>query len=352
MDSRIVTFSLPIIFLLILLEVLYCRRRKLRYYRLSDTISDLSAGTFQQLVLLAMNALFVPVYLLVQEHWALAHWEMRTAWDWIGLFLAVDFLYYWFHRASHRINLMWASHVVHHQSEEFNLTVALRQPALDAFFHIPFNLPLAVLGVRPEAMLAMLAVDTVGQFWFHTRAIDRLGWWLESWLNTPSHHRVHHARNPKYLDRNYAGVLIVWDRLFGTFEPEGEAPVYGIVKPLESWNVYWANVQPWVHLAELSRDGKGLWEKGMVWLRSPERTGGKPPEVSPETLKKFDVPSTGRRLAFAGGFLVVAMVFLQVMLDHQANWGSGARASAIAIVLAGLAGAGAFLSARQAPGRN
>ena len=167
----------------------------------------------------------------------------------IGLLFGVDFCFYWFHRIAHEYAAPWATHVVHHQSEEYNLAVALRQSAFEGCFAWVFYLPLAVIGFPPIWYVSMKAINLLYQFWIHTEAIDRLGP-LEWVMNTPSHHRVHHARNPKYLDKNYAGMFIIWDRMFGTFQPEEEQPVYGITKPLQSWNPLWANLAAWVELFE------------------------------------------------------------------------------------------------------
>ena len=150
----------------------------------------------------------------------------------IVLFLGVDCAYYWFHRIAHEYNAPWAGHVVHHSSEDYNLAVALRQGTFQGLFSWVFYLPLALVGFPPAWFAAMSSFDTLYQFWIHTRAIGKLGP-LEWVLNTPSHHRVHHGRNPKYLDKNYAGTLIIWDRMFGTFQAEEEEPVYGLTKPLE-----------------------------------------------------------------------------------------------------------------------
>jgi hypothetical protein len=217
------------------------------------------------------------------------------------------------------VNFLWAAHVVHHQSEEYNLAVALRQSWIQGGFSIFFHLPLAFLGFPIKAVLVMLAVDTVGQFWFHTRLIGRMGP-LEWFLNTPSHHRVHHGRNPKYLDTNYAGVLIIWDRLFGSFVAEEEEPVYGIVKPLNSWNVFWANTHYWVDLARLSRSARGLKNKVAVWFLPPERTGGAAPEVSAATVEKYDAHGSRGIQIYAFGLLVFALLASRFLVDRAKDW--------------------------------
>src|SRR5262249_13884093 len=212
MDAGEIRSAIPFFLALILVEWLIAGSR---VYRLNDSISDLGAGIGQQIFAIPLNALLVAAYIWVSKTTALAKWPEASIWSWIVAFLLVDLCYYWFHRASHRVNFIWATHIVHHQSEEFNLSVALRQSWIQSLFSMVFYLPLATLGVPLEVALGAIALNTIGQFWFHTRVIGRLGW-LEWVLNTPSHHRVHHGRNPKYLDKNYAGVLIIWDRLFGT----------------------------------------------------------------------------------------------------------------------------------------
>jgi hypothetical protein len=177
--------------------------------------------------------------------------------------LGVDLAYYWFHRLSHEVNFLWAAHVVHHQSEDYNLAVALRQSAFQNYFNVWFYLPLALLGVPPLVYVLSVQINTLYQFWIHTRLIDRMGP-LELVLNTPSHHRVHHGADPKYLDRNYAGILIVWDRLFGSFQVEEEEPTYGTTKPLARWNSLWANLDVWADLIATARSFPRLRDR--IWL--------------------------------------------------------------------------------------
>ena len=169
------------------------------------------------------------------------------------------------------MNLLWAAHAVHHQSEDYNLAVALRQAVLTPFTSLPFSLPLAMLGIPPLVYVVAESVSTLYQFWIHTELVGRLGP-LEAVLNTPSHHRVHHARNPEYIDRNYGAILIIWDRLFGTFAPERAKPVYGITKPFRSFNSIRAQLQPVLDVVATSRRAPRLAERLRVWLAPPERT--------------------------------------------------------------------------------
>jgi sterol desaturase/sphingolipid hydroxylase (fatty acid hydroxylase superfamily) len=154
---------------------------------------------------------------------------------WIALFVADDFVYYWYHRTHHTIRVFWASHVVHHSSEHYNLSTALRQ-TWTPFTALPFWLPLAFLGFSPWMILLQQSVSLLYQFFIHTERVGKLWWPIEFVLNTPSHHRVHHGSNDQYLDTNYGGILIIWDRLFGSFRPESERVVYGLTKNIKSFN--------------------------------------------------------------------------------------------------------------------
>ncbi len=242
-----IALAIPVFFLLIGLEI-WIERRERRLdsgrtlYRLNDTINDLACGTIQQLAGVFGKTVLFAGYILIFERFRLATLDTGNWAHWAVAFLGIDFFYYWFHRASHEVNFLWAAHIVHHQSEEYNLSVALRQSAVQQFLGAPFYWPLALLGVPPMMFLALDAFDTLYQFWIHTRTIGRLGF-LDAVLNTPSNHRVHHGSNAKYIDRNHGGVLIVWDRLFGTFQREEEEPAYGVTRPLANWNPLWANVQ-------------------------------------------------------------------------------------------------------------
>jgi len=233
---------------------------------------------------------------------------------------------------------------VHHQSEEYNLAVALRQSWLQGFFSMFFYFPLATLGFPVEVTFGAIALDTIGQFWFHTRAIGRMGP-LEWFLNTPSHHRVHHGRNPKYLDKNYAGVLIVWDRLFGTFTPEEEEPVYGIVKPLHSWNVVWANTHLWIELARFSAAAKG-WRKITTWFLPPETLDGPPPDVSATTLTKYDARGTKPGQIYGIFISVTALAGLFVLTGNLTTWNIPTQIAVGVLLIWTLACTGGFLERR------
>jgi sterol desaturase/sphingolipid hydroxylase (fatty acid hydroxylase superfamily) len=306
----IIEASIPLFFLLILIELVVARRRQAAVYRLNDSISDLSCGILSQLLGVFTKLLVLGIYawcvahLSLQRAGLLPDWISRvpfgasavpgalgidwSAWaSWIAAFLLVDLAYYFLHRYSHTIHLLWAGHVVHHSSEEYNLTVALRQSALHGLLSWVFFVPLAIIGLPWELFATCYALNLVYQFWIHTREVDRLPAWLEWWLNTPSHHRVHHGVNPQYQDKNYAGALIIWDRLFGTFEPEAEPVVYGITTPLGSFNPVWANVHIFAGIARNAWRTARWRDKWCVVFGHP---GFVPADLADDAAPKFAWP--------------------------------------------------------------
>ncbi|MFQ5538531.1 MAG: sterol desaturase family protein, partial [Gemmatimonadota bacterium] len=340
----IILYSIPFFFVFMAGELAVQAWTGRRLFRLNDSIADLSCGILSQLSGIATKFLTVGIYVLALRHASLQGWlgglprwpsgapvaagdafpgfvlRIPEAVSWVVVFLLVDLAYYWSHRLSHEINVLWAGHVVHHSSEEYNLAVALRQSSLHGLFTWIFYIPLALLGIPWEMFVASYSINLVYQFWIHTRAVGRMGRWTEWILNTPSHHRVHHGVNPKYQDRNYAGVFILWDRLFGTFQPEEEEPVYGITMPLRSWNPLWANVHVfWDIWLKVLRARS--WRERWMYVFGPpgwrpEEEGGRirPPEVSRETAEPWDpqVPGTLAWYGFLhfGVALAAAVVLL------------------------------------------
>lgn len=295
MNVNPIVLSIPIFFILIGVEILVERLSHRKLYRLPDSIANLSCGITSQLSGIFLRVLAVGAYELVFSTLAVTHLERNWIY-WTALFFLVDLGYYWAHRMSHEINLFWGGHVVHHQSEEYNLSVALRQSSFQVVWTFFFYLPLAVAGFETTDFLLISALNTLYQFWIHTETINRLGF-LEYFLNTPSHHRVHHGRDPKYIDKNHAGTLIIWDKLFGTFQEEEERPTYGITKPINSWNGVWANFSHYATMAEEIKqipswaDRLRYLFKKPGWL--PESMGGyRPaPAVDKAHYHKYDTPS-------------------------------------------------------------
>ncbi|HYW05110.1 MAG TPA: sterol desaturase family protein [Gammaproteobacteria bacterium] len=231
---RIIVFAVPFFLATVLLESLYSSWRRMRLYERRDTFASLAMGTGNLVLGLAFKGVQLGVYTLVWQH-RLFDLPAHAWWVWLALLFADDFCYYWVHRFNHRVRLGWAGHVNHHSSRHFNLSTALRQSWTTLFISPWFYLPLALLGFPPLMILAMQSLNLLYQYWIHTETVHRMGP-LEWVLNTPSHHRVHHGANPQYIDRNYAGIFILWDRLFGTFEPEREPVRYGLTRNIGTFN--------------------------------------------------------------------------------------------------------------------
>lgn len=292
MNLNPVVLSIPIYFLLIGIELLIQQFTNRKIYRLNDAVTNISCGITQQLSGLFFKIFTIGIYQYIFENFALFSIPTNPL-SLISLFILVDFAYYWAHRMSHEVNIMWGAHIVHHQSEDYNLSVALRQSSFQVFWTFAFYLPLAVLGFKTLDFALMAALTTVYQFWIHTPVIKKMGW-LEYILNTPSHHRVHHGRDPKYIDKNHAGVFITWDKLFGTFQKEEETPTYGVTRPLKSWNPVWANFDHYTRMVADMKAIKGISNKLRFIINKPgwypEEMGGyqPAPEVDKSSYKKFD----------------------------------------------------------------
>ncbi|MFN2289381.1 MAG: sterol desaturase family protein [Chromatocurvus sp.] len=237
-------FALPLYLAAVVLEAWYARRHSLGYYRLGDTLASLSMLLASALVEILPRLLAIWLIIQLHEVSPLRDVVQRQWWAWLLLFFLDDFSYYWFHRSNHSVRLLWAGHVNHHSSQYLNFGTALRQGVGERIHKFLFWLWLPLLGFDAAMIITMIALNLFYQFWIHTRSVGRLHPWIEAVFNTPSHHRVHHGSNARYLDRNHGGVLIVWDRLFGTFSEErDDDPVrYGLTKNLNSDN-------PWTVLS-------------------------------------------------------------------------------------------------------
>jgi len=285
---NLIALAVPFFFLLIGLEWAIARRMGRRVYRTADALADLGCGVGQQVAVVFFGAALGGLYVGVYRRFAIAHLHGAAAWA-IAL-VAVDFIYYWWHRASHRVNVLWAAHAVHHQSEDYNLAVALRQGILTPLTAAPFYLPLAVLGVPPLVLGAASSINTLYQFWIHTELVGKLPRPLEAVLNTPSHHRVHHAVNAEYLDKNYAGMFIVFDRLFGTFTAERARCTYGTVKRLFSFNAVYAQFAE-LHAVARKARGRSWLHPLQIWFRPPEWSPDGPAPIPDPPATKFATPA-------------------------------------------------------------
>ena len=264
----IITYAIPFFLLLMGVELLVGRRRGRTVFRHHDVLTNLSLGTLQILVTVVGAVLISSLYLLLFEH-RLFELSATSWWVIVFAFFGVDFFYYWFHRASHRVMIFWATHAPHHSSEDYNLAVALRQGPLQPLASQFFYLPLALIGVPFPLFATMTAISLLYQFWIHTELIDKLGP-LELILNTPSHHRVHHGCNGTYIDKNHGGILIIWDRMFGTFVGEEAPAVYGTVSPAGTWNPLRATWLPWVDIGTKLKHSRGPVDVVRAFFGPPE----------------------------------------------------------------------------------
>ncbi|MEO7658182.1 MAG: sterol desaturase family protein [Pyrinomonadaceae bacterium] len=265
---RPTVLAIPFFALLIAGEALWAYlKRSDEYGDRRDTWGNIFLG-FMSVVWGALFGLFTGAIYLYFYDLAPYKFPAEAWWTWVLLFFIDDLAYYIFHRISHESRLFWNFHVVHHSSEHYNLSVAVRQSWFSGIIHWIFYAPIMLLGFAPWMFFLMHGFNLIYQFWIHTRFVKSLGW-LEYILNTPSHHRVHHGVNDKYLDKNYAGVLIIWDRLFGSFVEETEEPRYGIVTPLKSYNPIWINTHGWFEMAAAVKRQKGLAAKIRCIFASP-----------------------------------------------------------------------------------
>ena len=276
--AQIIVAATPVFLLLIALEFAVGLVRGRNTYRLNDTLNSVGLGVMSQVTGVFGKLLRIGVYTLAFEHVALARLPADAWWVWLLALVYYDFCYYWLHRAGHRVAVLWAAHAVHHQSEDYNLGTALRQTSSGFLLGWLFYLPMALAGVPPLVFGVVALVDLLYQYWVHTQQIGRLGW-FDRWFCSPSNHRVHHAVNDRYLDKNYGGILIVWDRLFGSFKEEDDLQpiVYGTRAPLCSFNPLWANLQVYRELVFDSWHAGAWRDKLRVWIKPP---GWRPADVA------------------------------------------------------------------------
>lgn len=265
-DFNPVDYAVPGFVLLVLIEMVWARNKAPNAYEPRDTLTSLAMGLGSTVAGLITAGLVAAIYAWTKQF---RLFEIGWAWwAWIACFVLDDMAYYWFHRTAHRVRWFWASHVNHHSSQHYNLSTALRQTWTGTIaLGFIFRLPLVLIGFAPEMIFFCAGLNLIYQFWFHTEAVHKCPRWFEAVMNTPSHHRVHHATNPLYLDRNYAGVFIVWDRLFGTFqaELEGEKVHYGIVKQLGTFNLLWVSFHEWVGIARDVWNAPWGSKLGYIW---------------------------------------------------------------------------------------
>lgn len=315
MAEKIMFWAIPGYFILMALELLVAWRRGRRVYRVNDAINSIGLGMLSQVADVFTKALLVGTYAWMVQHVALFSLPADSAWVWISGLLLYDFCYYWLHRCGHEVGVLWAAHVVHHQSERYNLSTALRQTSSGVLLGWLFYMPMAILGYPLEVFAVVAAIDLLYQYWIHTELVGRLGW-FDRVFASPSNHRAHHAVNDRYLDRNYGGLLILWDRLFGTFVEEDPAdpPKFGTRAPLRSWNPLWANLEVYAALFRDSWHARRWRDKVRVWFAPP---GWRPADVAERFPKpafdfdriEYDPPLARAMRLYCLGQFAIALAF-------------------------------------------
>jgi len=353
-----VPYAVPFFIALIVVELLADRWRGQRNYRVADAINSLSTGVLSTTTGLLTKGVGLLTYAFALKHLALIELPAHSAWTWVFAFVFYDFCYYWLHRMGHERNILWAAHSVHHQSEDYNLSTALRQTSTGFLLSWIFYLPLAVLGVPLVVFISVASLNLLYQFWVHTRHIPKLGW-FEWFFVTPSNHRAHHAQNALYMDRNYGGVFIIWDRLFGSFQEEddNEPVIFGVTTPLASWNPLWANLQFYAQLWGDARRAERTWDKIRIWFM---RTGWRPADVAAKypmskpdlsQFRKFEVPLDCRQQWYVGLQFGVYVALGSYLMNLEHSLPTGALLLGWGAVAFGLFVLGVALENRPWAGR-
>ena len=327
---NLVVYAVPFFILAIILEWLYGLARHRNTFRLNDSISSLFLGVLSQARRFVTLGIGGYVYYLITQYFSLPLMDASHWFTWVLATVLYDLCYYWLHRMGHERTILWAAHVAHHQSEDYNLTTALRQTSTGFLLGWIFYIPMYLLGIPAEVVVTVGAINLIYQFWVHTEHVPKLGWY--EWVFvTPSNHRVHHAQNDIYLDRNYGGIFILWDRLFGTFQEElaSEPPVYGIRGALKSWNPVRALTHIYVDMFRDSWHTARWRDKLRVWVG---RTGWRPEDVArrfPHTktdlagFRKFDPAVSPLVGCYAFAQLVAAVVLLDYMQKTSLTYWGG-----------------------------
>lgn len=267
---NIILYAIPVFIIAMLLELYVTTKQQLNSYETKDAFSSIAMGIGNVLIGFASKALVLLALFLVYEHLRIFTIPI-VWWSFVLIFFADDLSYYWFHRISHQCRLFWASHVVHHSSQHYNLSTALRQTWSGSFYSFIFWLWLPLLGFHPAMILLQMSISLLYQFWIHTETIHKMPNWFEAFFNTPSHHRVHHGSNPIYLDRNHAGILIIWDKMFGTFQPEltTEKVNYGLTANINTYNPVKIAFHEWIALFNDTFSGEKSLKDRLRYLLKP-----------------------------------------------------------------------------------
>lgn len=341
-------FAMPAFFLFVWLEYKAAQRKKKpELFKYESSISNISIGIAERLLNLFVAASFYQLYYYVYENYAIfnipANWMV-----WIALILATDFVWYWYHRLGHEVNIFWAAHIVHHHSEEFNFTAAARITTIQAVIRTAFWCLLPLAGFHPTMVITMLLVHGGYSFFTHTQVVGRIKW-LEYVFITPSLHGVHHASDEKYLDKNYGDMFVFWDKMFGTYQAEEEAPKYGLTHPLKSYSFLWQHFHYYFEIAESYRRATGFKAKWKAIFGSPAHMDQ---DIRPELEKKFlQCRSLHLRQLRFKGYLALQIALCILMLMWVTYFftqlGVADKAFSLMLILLTLVNCGALLEQRR-----
>lgn len=315
-----IVYAIPVFLVTVIIEGAILVWRRPGAFDLADAIGSLNLGVMSQISGLWVKLIGWGFYAEAFSLFHLPAWSMASLPAWVAALIFYDFCYYWVHRCGHEVAIMWAAHSVHHSSEYYNLTTALRQTSTGFLISWIFYIPMALAGVPPLMFVVVGLIDLLYQYWVHTELVGRLGV-IDRILVTPSNHRVHHGQNDYCLDKNYGGILILWDRLFGTFVDErvGEKIIYGVRKPLHAYNAFWGNMQVYRDLAAESAHAPGLWPKLRVWLAPPGGGGKSPAPFDPAAFTRYASPaSPGLKAYVVVQYLIATLALVVLMIKADA----------------------------------
>ncbi len=329
------------------LEFLIAQKRKRDRHTFENSTANITIGIAERLLNLFIAGAFYDLYSYIYKEYSLFH--VSSAWYvWLALLLVTDFVWYWYHRLGHEINIMWAAHIVHHQSEEFNYTVSARITTFQAVIRNAFWCVLPFFGFDPAMVITILVIHGAYSFFTHTEVVDKLGW-LEKILVTPSHHRVHHASNEEYLNKNYGDIFIFWDKLFGTFQEEKRTPVYGLTHPLRRHSFLWQHFHYFAELFEACRRSGSIWKSIGIIFGRPEAVDQTIREDLEHTLlpeRSFPKISIQFKL-YVIAQILISLIVLAVFTLNFTAYSAAEKTLVVFILLITLINCGAMLEQQR-----
>ncbi|RYZ96641.1 MAG: sterol desaturase family protein [Sphingobacteriaceae bacterium] len=347
MDHKYLAFAIPLFLVFMFLEYFVSRQKKMELFDLHRSIANVSIGILERLTDILTVALFYGVYDYLQKNFGIFQIKPTIA-MWILLFLGTDFVWYWYHRLAHEMNVFWAVHVVHHQSEDFNYTVSARITLLQSVVRTGFWCVLPIIGFTAPMITVMLLIHGLYPFFVHTQVVGKLGV-LEYFMVTPSHHRVHHATNDNYLDKNYGDVLIIWDKIFGTFQKEEEKPVYGLTHQLKTYSLLWQHFHFVIELWLMVKTQKTIKNKLRIIFGSPVLMD---PDMRDRAekifgIKQHQVPLQKRLNNYVIWQMIVVLITLFIFILFDFKLGASEKFLFTAFTILSLINCGAIMEQKK-----